>query len=670
MLRPPFLVATALGAFLLFAVQPLLAKFALPWFGGAPAVWATCLLFFQALVLAGYAWASGLLARLPRRAQAGVHLALLVVALVSLPITPSAEWADGGAPGLRLLGLLAAAVGVPGLALAASAPLLQGWYARTTGRDPYPLYALSNLGSLLALAAYPFLIEPFCGRALQARIWSWTFVAYALAVAVCAILAARRAPLPVATVEALPTAAPTRGRIALWLVLPACGSALLTAVSNAICQDVAPVPFLWLLPLAIYLLSWIAAFAGPRWYPRPLVLGLLVLSALGVLAIGRFELGLPLVAQVATHAAALACGCWFLHGELARRRPDPTRLGGYYLAGAAGGALGGVAVVFGAPLVFANRSEEPLLLLAVLALVLITDGAARRRPPRWAWGLGAVAAVALVVAIDRVALVVDGVVASERTFFGVLSVREHDRDQPGRHRRELRHGGTTHGIQRRAAPRAPTSYYLSSSGVGLALAAHQRPGRRVGVVGLGCGTLATYGRAGDTFRFYELDPAVERLARGWFSFLSDSPARIEVVIGDARRTLASEADQRFDVLVLDAFSSDAVPAHLLTIEAFALWRRHLAPGGVLAVHVSNRHLDLRPVVRAGAVRLGWETVTIEDAPEEEERAWGESSTWILAGDDRTWFADPALRLRAAPVEFPPRAVVWTDDRADLFGVLK
>ena len=668
MVRPPFLVATALGAFLLFAVQPLVAKFALPWFGGAPAVWATCLLFFQALVLAGYGWASGLLARLPPRAQMAVHLALLAAALLCLPIAPSAEWADGGAPGLRLLGLLAGAVGVPCLALAASAPLLQGWYARTTGRDPYPLYALSNLGSLLALAAYPFLIEPFFGRALQAQMWSWAFGAYALAAGICAILAARRVPPAVAMPDAPPAAPPTRGRIALWVLLPACGSALLTAVSNAICQDVAPVPFLWLLPLGLYLLSWIAAFAG--WYPRAVVLGLLVVSALSVLAIGRFALGIPLLVQVAAHAAALGFGCWFLHGEVARRRPEPARLGGYYLAGAAGGALGGVAVVFGAPLVFATRSEEPLLLLVVLALVLLTDGAARHRVPRWGWVLGGAAACALVLAIDRVSLVLDQVVASERTFFGVLSVREHQRDDPRRHRRELRHGATTHGIQLLATPRLPTSYFTPSSGVGLALAGHRRPGRRVGVVGLGCGTLATYGRTGDTFRFYELDPAVERLARDWFSFVGDSRAQIQVVIGDARRTLAAEPDQRFDVLVLDAFSSDAVPAHLLTIEAFALWRRHLAPGGVLAVHISNRHLDLRPVVRASVLRLGWETVTIEDEPEEEERAWSESSTWVLAGADRAWFADPALRVRAAAVEFPPRAVVWTDDRADLLGVLK
>jgi len=670
MLRPPFLIATALGAFLLFAVQPLIAKFALPWFGGSPAVWATCLLFFQALVLAGYGWASALLARLPRRGQAAAHLALLVVALLCLPIAPSAAWADGGAPGLRLLGLLAGAVGVPCLALAASAPLLQGWYARTTGRDPYPLYALSNLGSLLALAAYPLVIEPFCGRAFQAQVWSWAFVAYVLVAGACVLLAARQtAPRP-AAVEPPPAPPPSRGRIAMWVLLPACGSALLTAASNAICQDVAPVPFLWVLPLALYLLSWIAAFAGPRWYPRALVITLVVISALSVLAIGRFELGMPLVAQVAAHAAALACGCWFLHSELARRRPEPARLGGYYLASAAGGALGGVAVVFGAPLVFATRSEEALLLLGVLALVLVTGGGARWRVPRWAWVLTGVAACALVLAIDRVALALDGVVASERTFFAVLSVREHDRADPRRHRRELRHGSTTHGIQLQEQPRRPTSYYLASSGVGLALAKHQQTGRRVGVVGLGCGTLATYGRAGDHFRFYELDPAVERLARKWFSFLADCQAQVEVAIGDARQTLAAEPDQRFDVLVLDAFSSDAVPAHLLTVEAFVLWQRHLAPGGVLAVHVSNRHLDLRPVVRASAVRLGWQTITIEDAPEEEERPWGESSTWILAGNDHAWFAASAVRLRAAPAEFPPRAVVWTDDRADLLGVLK
>jgi SAM-dependent methyltransferase len=667
----PFLAATVLGAFLLFAVQPLAGKYALPWFGGAPQVWATCLVFFQVAVLAGYAWASASLARLSPRGQALAQVALLAAAGCCLPLAPVAAWADGeGHPALRLLGLLGGALGAPCLALATTAPLLQGWYLRVVGRDPYPLYALSNLGSFAALAAYPLLFEPLLARSQQAWAWSIGFGLWALLVARCAWMAAR-APLARAPLATVGAPRPSRGVTARWLLLPALGSALLTATSNALCQDDAPVPFLWLLPLALYLLSWVLAFAGPRGYPRRPVIAAAALGALAVLAVGQAALIVPLAVQVAVHAAALGAACWFCHGELARLRPHPAGLGQFYLIGAVGGALGSAAVVFLAPLVFATNLEQRLLLLAVLGLAAASTAGAPRRIPRWATIVAAPAAVAVLLATQTASRRIDRVVAAERTFFGALSVREHDRGDPRAHRRELRHGATVHGVQLLAASRrrAATAYYAPSSGVGLALSA-PGPARRVGVVGLGAGTLATYGRPGDTVRFYEIDPAVERLARTWFSFLADSPARVEVVIGDARRSLAVEPDQGFDVLVLDAFSSDAVPAHLLTREAFELYRRHLAPRGLVAVHVSNRHLDLEPVVRAAVARLDWPLLAIEDEAEEEERPWVEDSTWLLAGPDRRRFLDAGWRARASPEPFPPRQVPWTDERADLLGILK
>jgi len=663
----PFLAATVLGAFLLFAVQPLAGRYASPWFGGAPQVWATCLLFFQGTVLVGYAWASLLLARLPTRSQALIHGGLLVAALICLPLAPSAAWADGaGHPALRVLGLLAGALGVPCLALGATAPLIQGWYLRVTGRDPYRLSALSNLGSFAALAAYPFVIEPWLGRAAQAWWWSAGVVVYVLLAGWCALLAARR-PVTARIADAVEGPAPDRRQRVGWVLLPALASALLVATSNALCQDVAPVPFLWLLPLSLYLLGWVAAFAGPRGYHRGTAATATAIGALAVLGVAQATLVLPLVAQVVVHAGALAAAGWFCHGELARLRPHPTRLGGFWLASAVGGALGSIAVVFVAPLVFATHVEQRVLLLLTLAVILATTPGRRRLPRRWLIAALPVA-VLLVVGLQRLSQRIDGVVFAERTFFGALSVREHDAGDPRRHRRELRHGATVHGLQLQARRGVPTAYYAPESGVGLVLGAPGGP-RRVGVVGLGAGTLAAYGRRGDDYRFFELDPAVERLARGWFTFLADSPARITVVIGDGRRSLAADPT-RFDVLVLDAFSSDAVPAHLLTAEAFALYAERLTPGGMVAVHVSNRHLDLRPVVRAATARLDWEMLTIESDPDEDERVWVESARWLLAGPDRRRFLDPRLRAAASPPSFPPRAVLWTDDRADLLGVVK
>lgn len=668
-------IAVVLSAALLFAVQPLAGRYALPWFGGAPATWAACLAFFQLAVLGGYAWAA-LLLRWPVRRQALAHGLLLVAACAMLPLRFAGGWADaGGPPALRVLAMLAGALGLPALALATTMPLLQGWHARLVPGEPYRLSAWSNAGALLALLAMPFLVDRWLGRGQQALAWSVGFALFALAILVLAAVVARRGGAAAAPL-APAGPPPSPGQRLRWLLLPAAGSALLAALSETLIQDVAPVPLLWVAPLAIYLLSWIAAFAGPRGYARPAAVALTAVASAATVALQAVD-GVPLALDAAAHLLALAAACWFCHGEFARLRPEPARLGGYWLASALGGAAGGLAVAVAAPLLLTTRSEPRVLLLLVLAAALLALRARPLRLPAWGWGLAALAVAALVVVSERIPLAVEGTIAARRTFFGTLAVREREVDDPRRHRRVLLHGATMHGVQLRdpLRRREPTAYYGTSSGVGIVLRADDAAahGRRVGVVGLGAGTLAAYARAGDAWRFYEIDAAVEAIAESRFTYLADARARgarVATVIGDARRTLAAERDVAFDVLVLDAFSGDAVPAHLLTREAFALWRDRLAPRGLIAVHISNRHLDLRPVVVAAAARLGWDHATIEDEPDADMRGIDEDSTWILLGPDPTRFLQEDIRRRARGPDYPPRLTEWTDERVDIVGVLR
>jgi SAM-dependent methyltransferase len=667
--RLPLLLTVALGSALLFAVQPLAGKWLLPWFGGAPAVWGTCLLFFQLAVLAGYGWAAWLLTRSPRVQVLG-HLAVVALALATLPLRPDGAWADAHLPpAVAVLALLVGELGLPAVALATTAPLIQGWAARLApGRDPYRLAAVSSAGSLLALLAYPLLIEPRLGRSAQAAAFTGGMILYA-GLVLWSATRLRRLPAPAEPVAMAPApAAPERW---LWVVLPATATLLLASITEVLCQDVAPVPFLWVVPLALYLVSWILVYAGPWGYHRGPALALLVL---GNLAVGLLQAWpqAPLPAAISIHLAALFAACWCCHGETVRRRPPPAGLGAFHFASAIGGVAGTAVVVFIAPLVFAGRLEHRfgLILAAVLTVYASRSGAARRISGWLVLGATAVAIAAMALLPRLVLAPGERLLAMERSFFGVLSVRELDTADGAHQRRELHHGITTHGRQMLApgAQRLPTTYYGHSSGIGLALDRLARPGRRVGVVGLGAGTLATYARPGDHWRFYELDPRVEALARRWFGFLATAQGEVGVSIGDGRRLLAADAGARYDLLALDAFSSDAIPVHLLTLEAFALYRDRLAPDGVIAVHISNRHLDLRPVVRAAALRQGWPCLVIEDEPDEEDRRICEPSIWVLTGPDPTLASDRRLIGRAQAADFPPVVVPWSDERADLLSV--
>jgi len=688
------------GAFLLFQVQPLIAKYILPWFGGGPGVWTTCMLFFQVVLLAGYAYAHLLSSRLRPRGQAAVHVGVLALAAALLPIIPGSGWKPQGAdlPALRIVVLLAACVGAQAFALSTTGPLMQRWFAHwRPGASPYRLYALSNLGSLLALVSYPFAVEPFLSRTRQGAVWSAGFAVYA----VLALLCARR--IWTGGGEVADAAGEDRsaggeealraGAWALWVLLPACASLLLLAVTNQLCLDVAVIPFLWVLPLSLYLVTFILAFHSRHWYPRPLYLCALLLSLSGLAwvltAAERKAVTVPV--QILVLSAVLFLCCMVCHGELARLAPRPRHLTAYYLAIAAGGALGGVLAAVVAPLLFRGYFELHVGLVACLVLVLAVvfldrDWLLYRGRPVWAWVPLLLVVLSLVLSLARVATAsVTEAIAVARNFYGVLYVTEKDRDDPERRMRILTHGSTLHGAQFTAEGkrRRPTTYYGPESGVGLAIRHHGARGPiRVGAVGLGVGTVAAYGRAGDEFRFYEINPDVKGMAESWFTFLADTPAQASVVLGDARISLEREAPQNFDVIVLDAFSSDAIPVHLLTREAFAIYRRHLRPAGTIAVHISNAYLDLRPVVFEQADHLGLPRALVSDLRGKNRRAEVElaaedarmglqTSFWVLLTGDAALLDTPAVRLKASLAQSEPRKIrLWTDDNANLFEILR
>jgi hypothetical protein len=738
------------GAFLLFQVQPLIGKYILPWFGGGPGVWTTCMLFFQVLLLGGYAYAHFTTRWLKPRTQALVHLVLLAAALALLPITPGEAWKPQGAdnPTLRILALLAVSIGLPYFVLSATGPLIQHWFSRARpGQSPYRLYALSNVGSLLALVSYPFFFETEFTRRTQAGLWAWGLVAYVVCCGFCALRVWKsgRAVESASNVPSLhhsTTPPPSSLNRLLWLLLPACASVLLLAVTNKLCQDVAVIPFLWVAPLALYLLSFVICFDSPRWYKR-LPFTLALVAALVGLCWALFNASdQSLLKQVAIYCGGLFICCMVCHGELYRLRPDPRYLTGFYLMVAAGGALGGFSVAVIAPLIFTDYYELHwgLFLCGLLFVVVCSAdraGSTSRKEWRWLacllmllvfggldWALselpghsdamsrgsangirvGMWTVLALLVAswVGRgnlrnfrywrfvtcawlsLGVVGLGLVlwkearasASERVFqcrnfYGVLTVSEYDKYDPESHYYLLQHGRITHGLQFTDPERAsmPVSYYGPDSGIALGVDALPPGPRRIGVVGLGTGTLAAFGRAGDSLRFYEINPQVEDVADSWFTYLSKSAGDVEVIRGDARLSLEREPPQNFDLLVLDAFSSDAIPVHLLTKEAFEVYERHLKTNGIIAVHISNHYLDLEPVVRNLARHFGYQLALI-DYEENDEEWWFYGSTWALLSRNERVINSPAIRSAASSVTTNTVSIpLWTDDFASLFQIL-
>jgi SAM-dependent methyltransferase len=674
------------SAFLLFLLQPIIAKQILPWFGGSAAVWTTCLVFFQTTLLLGYAYADFSVRRLAPRNQAKVHIALLLLSLAVLPIVPGAFWkpAGGESPIWLILGLLAATIGLPYFVLSTTSPLLQAWFARSfPGRSPYRLFALSNLASMLALLGYPFLLEPWIATRMQA--WGWS-ASYAVFVGLC-VLTARKSgksrvrldfsdlvddvPPAQEKVESDPTFSseqPAFSRQLLWCALAATSSALLLAVTSHITQNIAAVPLLWVVPLSLYLISFILCFDGMGWYRREVFLAMLA-AALGVMGwtLADPRLTHQLALQLDVFCAGFFLACMFCHGELVTCKPAPRYLTRFYLMIALGGAIGSILVGVVAPLVFSANFDLAIALVACALLLLW-------RTRREAIVFPVLAGVSLLVTagcgIWSVVEFYKDTVYTSRNFYGVLRVQDSG-DKDFDRRRTLIHGTIMHGKQflHPDLMTEPTSYYTRNSGIGrLIEALHpRRDPIRVGVIGLGAGTLATYGSKGDVYRFYDINPDVFTIAQRDFTYLKGSDATIELSLGDARLSLEREPPQSFDVLAIDAFSSDAIPVHLITREAVEVYLRHMKPGGVIAFHVTNRYLNLVPVVEGIANQLRLRALWIDDPGLE---TLGNASSWVLLAKDPARLDDPRLTDPSIAIEPRRDWRVWTDDFNNLVQVLK
>jgi len=672
-----------LSSFLLFQVQPIIAKIILPWFGGSAAVWNTCMLFFQAALLGGYTYSHLLYDKLPGKRQSHIHIGLLVASLLALPIIPGAAWKPEGAenPALLILGLLAATIGLPYFLLSTTGPLMQAWYSRANaGAVPYRLFALSNFASLLALISYPLYVEPALDSSRQAWIWSG---GYAVFVLVCAGVSWRvrndvAAVLTVEEGEAVEPA-PTWKRRLLWTGLAACPSVLLLSVTTHLTQDIASIPFLWIVPLVLYLLSFILTFETSRIYWRWLWLPLFVASLAGMVWIEMDRAPeITMIQRIVACAAAMFVCAMVCHGELASLKPHPRYLTNFYVALSVGGALGGLFVGLFAPSFFNAYHEYPIGWWLTFALVLAAITA--RYESFLLKGKGVVVLTLLLVALGVYAgawtniqkKFISGYRVTQRNFYGTLRIEDEGDFNDKTRVRQLLHGVINHGQQylNPERRREATTYYCRESGVGTAiLSRNEFLPQRVGVIGLGTGTLATYGRIGDEYHLFEINPLVVQLARGDFSFLGESRAVIKVHLGDARLSLERMEPLKLDVLAVDAFSGDSVPVHLLTKEAMELYWRHLNPTGMLAVHISNRYLDLEGVVQTGAAATAKVALEFSDERDDsDEVCYG--STWIVVMNEATRKEHAAHLVAGTAMVSPAGFRVWTDSFSNLIGVLR
>jgi hypothetical protein len=785
------------SAFLLFQVQPVISKTILPWFGGSPAVWTTCVLFFQLMLLAGYAYADWLIQRVPANRQGLIHLAIVVAAVLTLPINPSDYWKplDGSWPALRILVLLAAKVGAPFFLASTTGPLVQAWFSQLyPGSSPYRLYALSNVGSLAALLSYPILFEQFLDVRTQGILWSLGFVVFAALIGYMAItmwksalaansqMAKSAQPIEPAEVGGLPVPRPAESKPAAdappaswqrlgWLALAALGTTALLSVTNHLSQDIAVVPFMWVIPLSLYLLSFIICFDRELWYQRKVWGPLTILMIAWITATQNYEsiddfarfVQKPLTpaagdgqaassifpitlssannatvfrvvgwlgdgsnwvlnkmfswtglaetgwkanwnlhtttSDFADHVVVISAAwmlllfliCMVCHGELVKSKPQPRYLTNFYLCISAGGAVGGLFVALACPLIFKLHFELALAVICGFVvgwIALANDGRESwlkgREILQWSAAFFIVGGV-LLVAKGNVEGVEKDVREIKRNFYGTIMVKELiDEEDPSGSGLALYNGRIWHGFQFSDPARAmePSTYYINSTGVAIAVHRHPRHSEpmRVAVIGLGTGTMAVHGKPGDDFRFYDIDPKVVDVAKKWFTYLRDSDAHTDVVLGDARisleRELQTSGPGNFDLIVLDAFSGDAIPAHLLTDEAFAIYDQHLrrdkidgreVPRGIVAVHISNRYLDLEPVVAAIARKHGYKTLLVHT---EEGLAISDTgSDWVLVTQSEEFLSDSVVASLGKPVK-PKFELLWTDQRTSLMPILQ
>lgn len=689
----------ALSALLLFQSELIMAKYILPWFGGTPAVWNTCMLFYQTVLLVGYAYSHWLCTRFDGRKQTRLHMGILVVALVALaitmvlwgsPLTPAAHWKYilSRSPVLHIIVLLTMATGLPFFLLSTTGPLFQHWFGQAyPGTSPYRLYAISNLGSLAGLLGYPFLVEWLLPIRKQGLAWAALFLVFLI---LCAfqnrIIDRQRVLLKKDEAkESGQNSSTSLLRLGIWIGLATCGSVMLLATTNLVCQNLAPNPFLWVIPLCIYLISFSICFESSRWYKRPIFFPLFFAAGcLTARLVVSDPTNLDPVSQLGTYFFVLFTVCMVCNGELERLKPPTEGITTFYLSIAFGGALGGGFVVLVAPYVFHSFYEFQLALLVTSFVILVISAkgfstASKRGTARWNREV-ILQAISVTATVGVMAVLVwafrtegrrDAAnVMQQRNFFGIKRVFDKDGI------RYLQNAGIVHGGQYLAGPShmEPLTYYRRSSGLGLLLENYrgltvqtESSPLRIGAIGMGAGTVAAYAQPGDTVRFYEIDPQILALSQGSrpvFTYVRDSQGKIETVLGDARLSLESEGSrhefQHFDVLILDAFSGDAIPVHLLTSEAMELYFRHLrGPDSVIAVHISNRAVDLTPVLRAFAAKyqLTFTDLGSFNGPD-----------WFLLCRNQRILKDPKL-YRPFPDSDDP-TVLWTDDYSNLLSVLR
>jgi hypothetical protein len=654
-----------LSAFLLFSVEPLVAKRILPWYGGSAAVWSTCLVFFQTALLVGYWYARLLTQYADLRMQVQLHTLFLALAILFLPIGPGEHGhpTSPSHPVWNILALLGVTLAVPFITLSATSPLLQHWLTRKGHPSPYRFFAVSNFASLAALLAYPILIEPGFDLAHQRTWWSGAYLCFVALCAACGWMSRNGANIALEKTEFewIPP-----WRKGLWFALGACGGMLLLSVTNHLTQNVAAVPLLWVLPLAVYLLSFILTFGRAGIYRRALWLRLLALS-LGVLAYSISDVNAlePLQISLPIFLLGLGICCVFCHGELHRLRPPAQELTTFYLVIAAGGAAGAIFVGLIAPSIFDALYELPLTLVVAAALAVFVA---------WHHGwlnrityLALTAGMIWVLAANWTQYHKNSL-ALRRSFYGALRVVQSPHAGLEQYR-SLFHGTIEHGAQYLLPPLRyrPTTYYGPDSGIGIVLREGFSGPKRVGLVGLGVGTLAAYGMPGDTFRFYEINRQDIDIAQSLFFYLRETKAGTSVVEGDGRLSLDHDASPPFDVLALDAFSGDAIPVHLLTKQAGELYRRHMQSNGVIAFHVSNDFLDLAPVVQQLANSIGQQAVLVRNHAGDDLIL---AADWVLVTNNPDILNNEAVKLHSIPIAHIPGLHVWTDDYSNLFQILK
>ncbi len=640
----------------------------MPWFGGSAAVWSTCLVFYQLALLGGYSYAHLLTRKFSQSGQAIIHIALLATSLLALPIGPGNFWRpiQAAHPAWLIFAMLTATVGLPFVALSATSPLLQTWLAGMGSKTPYRMFALSNAASLAALIAYPSIVEPLLGTRAQSVEWSFLYGLFAV---LCGTVAwyIRSAPVVRAQEEEEPERTASSRKL-WWFGLAACGSMLLLSVTNHINQNVAAVPLLWVLPLSTYLLTFVFSFGWLNLYRRSLWIRLLAF-ALGILGYAIYNINslIAIPVSLPIFLGGLFICCLFCHGELNRLRPRPAELAIFYLLIAAGGAAGAVFIGLAVPRMFAGVYELPVTLVftALLALGLTWEEKAWAPVGLWI----AVTACMVAVTVMNIRAYHENALSVVRSFYGSLRVVQTPHAGPDQ-QRILFHGTIEHGAQFLQAPRRsrPTTYYGPESGAGILLRECFSGPKRVGVVGLGVGTVAAYGRAGDEYHFYEINSQVVDIAQSLFFYLRESPAAVRITTGDGRLALERENAARFDVLMLDAFSGDAIPVHLLTREALALYRRHVIQQGVIAFHVSNDFLDLAPIVAALAKDAGYRAVLVHNHEDQDEDIL--PADWVLVTNNESVLDNTSIRVHSKPINERNELRLWTDDYNNLLEVFK